>query len=69
MKIYIYIYYGGLSEGKAMKTYLYGPTDFAKTLTLQFRVGDLDLPERRNMCVPVAGRRRKMLRCARVAKQ
>ena len=30
-----------------MKTYLYGPMDYAKTLKLQFRVTDLDLPERR----------------------
>ena len=30
-----------------MKTYLHGPMDFAKTLKLRFRVGDLDLPERR----------------------
>ena len=30
-----------------MKTYLHGPMDYAKTLNLRFRVGDLDLPERR----------------------
>ena len=30
-----------------MKTYLHGPMDFAKTLKLRFREGDLDLPERR----------------------
>ena len=36
-----------LSEGTGMKTYLLGPTGFAKTLELRFRVGDLDLPERR----------------------
>ena len=29
------------------ETYLYGPMDYAKTLKLQFRVGDLNLPERR----------------------
>ena len=29
-----------------MQTYLHGPLDFAKTLKLRFRVGDLDLPER-----------------------
>ena len=29
------------------ETYFYGPMDYAKTLKLQFRVGDLDLPERR----------------------
>ena len=30
-----------------MKTYLHGRMDYAKTLKLRFRVGDLDLPERR----------------------
>ena len=30
-----------------MKTYLHGPMDYAKNLKLRFRVGDLDLPERR----------------------
>ena len=30
-----------------MKTLLHGPMDCAKTLKLRFRVGDLDLPERR----------------------
>ena len=30
-----------------MKTYLHGPIDYAKTLKRRFRVGDLDLPERR----------------------
>ena len=30
-----------------MKTYLHGPLDYAKTLKLRFRVGGLDLPERR----------------------
>ena len=30
-----------------MKTYLHGRLDFAKTLKLRFREGDLDLPERR----------------------
>ena len=39
--------YGGLSEGVGMKVYLHGPIDFAKTLKLRFRVGDLNLPERR----------------------
>ena len=41
--------------------------EYAKTLKLQFRVGDLDLPERRG--IPVVGRRRKMHRCVLVAKQ
>ena len=39
--------YGGLHEGLGTKTYLHGPTDFAKTLKLRFRVGDLDLRERK----------------------
>ena len=39
--------YAGLREGIGMKTYLHSPVDFAKTLKLRFRVGDLDLPERR----------------------
>ena len=30
-----------------MKTYMHGPVDYAKTLKLRFRVGDLDVPERR----------------------
>ena len=30
-----------------MKSYLHGPTDYAKRLKLRFRVGGLDLPERR----------------------
>ena len=30
-----------------MKTYFRGPIDYAKTLKLRFRVGDLDLPGRR----------------------
>ena len=39
-----------------MKTYLHGPTDYAKKLKLRLRVGDLDLPEERY--IPVVGRRR-----------
>ena len=30
-----------------MKAYLHGPMDHAKKLKLRFRVGNLDLPERR----------------------
>ena len=30
-----------------MKTYVHDPVDYAKKLKLRFRVGDLDLPERR----------------------
>ena len=59
--------YGGLREKVGMKTYLHCPMDYAKTLKLRFRVGDLDLPERRG--IPVVNRRRKMHRCALVAKQ
>ena len=50
-----------------MKTYLHGPMDNAKTLKLRFRVGDLDLPERRG--IPVVKGRKKMRRCAIVAEQ
>ena len=39
--------YGRSREEIRMKTYLYGPMDYTKTLKLRFRVGDLDLPERR----------------------
>ena len=39
--------YAGYSEGIGMNTYAHGPMDFAKKLKLRFRVGDLDLPERR----------------------
>ena len=39
--------YGGLREDVGMKTYLHGPMDYAKKMKLRFRVGDLDLPERR----------------------
>ena len=39
--------YGGLREEIGMKTYLNGPMDYAKTLKLRFRVGNLDVPERR----------------------
>ena len=37
--------YGGSREETGMKTYLCGPMDYAKTLKLRFRVGNLDLPE------------------------
>ena len=30
-----------------MKTYLHGPIDYVKNVKLRFRVGDLDVPERR----------------------
>ena len=35
--------YGGLREEIGMKTCLHGPMDYAKTLKLRFRAGDLDL--------------------------
>ena len=43
--------YGGLREEMGMKMYLHGSMDYAKTLKLPFRVGDLDLPERRGIPV------------------
>ena len=63
--------YGRLREEIGLKTYLHGPMDYAKTLKLRFRVGDLDLPERRKryISMPVVERREKMHRCALVAKQ
>ena len=39
--------YGKLKEQIEMKAYRDGPMDYAKSLKLQLRVGDLDLPERR----------------------
>ena len=39
--------YGGQREGIIIKAYLHGPMDFAKTLKVRCRIGDLDLPERR----------------------
>ena len=39
--------YRGLNEGIGIQTYFHGPMDFAKTLKLRFRVGDLGLPGRR----------------------
>ena len=39
--------YGELREYIGMKTYLHGPMDYANKPKLRFRVGDLDLPERR----------------------
>ena len=47
---------GELREEIGMKTYLHGPMVYATTLKLRFRVGDLDLPERRG--IPVVGRRK-----------
>ena len=39
--------YGELKKDIGMKTHLHGPMDYAKNLKLRFRVGDLDIPERR----------------------
>ena len=39
--------YDGLREGIGMTTYLHGPIGNAKNFKLRFRIGDLDLPERR----------------------
>ena len=61
--------YGGLSEGTGMKTYLHGPMNFAKTLKLRFRVGDLDPPERRKRHTSGREEERVDHRCSRVAKQ
>ena len=43
-----------------------GPTDYAKIQKPQFRVGDLDLPQKRGI---TGVGRRKMHRCALVEKQ
>ena len=60
--------HGRLREDIGMKTYLHGPMDYAKKLKLRFRVGDLDLPERRD--IPVVGRRTTWLQIrARAAQQ
>ena len=61
--------YGGLRKGIEMKTYLHGPMDVAKIVKLRFRVGDLDLPERRKDILVVEWRRKKSHRIAHVAKQ
>ena len=60
--------YGGLREGIGMKKYLHGPMDFAKTLKLRFRVGDLDLRERRKRYTS-SREEEEVHRCALVAKQ
>ena len=61
--------YGGLRKEIGMKTYLRCPMDYAKTLKLRFRAGDVDLPERKRD-IPVVERKRKMhRRCALVAKR
>ena len=59
--------YGELREEIGMETYQHGPMDYAKTMKLQFHVGDLDLPERRGKAV--VWRRKNMHICALVAKK
>ena len=39
--------YGGSKDEIGMKTYLYGPVDYTRMLKLRFRVGGLNMPERR----------------------
>ena len=52
-----------------LNTYLHGPTDYAKTIKLELRVGDLDLPERTKSYISSRARRENMHRCALVAEQ
>ena len=60
--------YGEVRGDIGMKAYLHGPMDYAKKLKLRFRVGDLDLPEIRD--IPVVGGRRTWLQiCACVGQQ
>ena len=42
--------YEGSTEDLGVKTCLHGPIEYAKTLKPRFRVGGLDLTERRNKC-------------------
>ena len=60
---------GGLREEIGMKTYLHGPMDYAKTPKLRFRLGDLDLPERRERYTCSREAEEEKHRCALVAKQ
>ena len=49
---------------------LHSPMNYAKTLKLRFRVGELDLPERRQRYTTnIVEGREKMHICALVAKQ
>ena len=62
--------YGELREETGRKTHLHTPIDYAKTLKLRFRVGDLVLPERRKRYACSRGEEEEdMHRCALVAKQ
>ena len=49
------------------KTYSHGPIDYAKILKLRFPVGDLNLPETRD--IVVGWRRKKAHRASHVTKQ
>ena len=40
----------GVKRRNRNETHLHGPMDCSKTMKLRFRVGDLDLPERRKRC-------------------
>ena len=51
--------HGGLSEGIGMRTYVQGSMDFAKPLTLRFRVRYLDLPEIRKRYISTCGREKE----------
>ena len=42
-----YQVYGRLMEVLGVKSYFRGPMDYAKTLKLHYRAGDLGLPEKR----------------------
>ena len=50
--------YRGVKENVGIKTYLYGPMDYAKKLKRRFHVGDLDLPEIRD--IPVVGKEKRV---------
>ena len=61
--------YRRLREDIGMKTHLHGPMDYAKKLKLRFRVGDLDLQEKKKDIPGVARRRTWLQVCVRVAQQ
>lgn len=74
-KVFYFFYFrdgiethGRLRQEFEMKTYLHGPMDYAKSLKLQFRARDLNLPERRSIRV-VGRKRKKPHRYALVVKQ